>query len=357
MRIQLQTNKTRYEFDEPIRCALTRTDVEPHEPIIEHGYCGFVINGKTVYYEESENRDLTQSLFDYWDAIGTLCTIDFQVEVRRGQYPNVQTAISPEVRLEIDLRDVEVLNTAAGLASCYVRNRRGLFFIWNGSRGHGKSQRKVAADLESARALNDQTAACAYLVDRESVFRNGVLVKGLSAADFKIYSAVFAGDPGTVLTPYGNAKVVHPAQFVALDDGDRFAYKKDAESDGYKAGYGRDDLHVYWFDCSIGSAHATVVRACKEPQTFISLDYGYGKDASHVYLEGVRIQGADPHTWELLNRLYSRDRKNVYFGTRKVEAADRDSFRVVADPDEASLFDSMNGQDASRNFLRWEIAA
>lgn len=356
MQIQFQTNKTRYEFNETIRCVLTRTDVEPHETIDWHCYCGFLINGKTVYAEESENRDLAQSLFDYWDAIGTLCTIDFQVEVRAGHYPNIQTAISPAVRLEIDLRDVEVLNTATGLASCYVKDRRGLFFIWNGSRGHRKSHRKVAADLESARALNDQAAACAYLVDRELVFRDGVLVKGLSAADFKIYSAVFAGDSSTVLTPYGNAKVVHPAQFAALDDGDRHAYKKADNADGYKAGYGRDDLHVYWFDCSTSSAHATVVKACKQPQTFISLDYGYGKDASNVYLEGVRIQGADPDTWEMLNRVYSRDQKNVYFGTRKVAAADRDSFRVIADPDEASLFDSMNGQDASRNFLRWEVA-
>jgi len=33
MQIQLQTNKTRYEFNETIRCVLTRTDVEPHETI------------------------------------------------------------------------------------------------------------------------------------------------------------------------------------------------------------------------------------------------------------------------------------------------------------------------------------
>ena len=356
MQIRLQTNKTRYQFNEAIRCSVIRTDVEPHEAIVGHCYCGFLINGKTVYYEESENRDLVQSLFDYWDAIGTVCSIDLQVEIRQGHYPNVEAAFTPAVRLDIDLRDVEVLTTASGQASCYVKDRRGLYFVWNGSRGHGKSHRKVAADVASARALNDQAASCAYLVDRESVFRNGVLVKGLSAADFKIHSAVFAGDPGTVLTPYGNAKVAHPAQFVALDDGDRFALKQDEQSDGYKAGYGRDDQYVYWFDCSTSASHATIVKACKQPETFISLDYGYGKDASNVYREGVRIQGADPQTWEMLNRCYSRDRKNVYFGSRTVAAADRNSFRVIADADESSIFDSMRGQDALHNFLRWEIA-
>jgi hypothetical protein len=354
MKIHLQTNKTRYSFNETIRCTVIKTDSLHAEIIDSHCYCGFLINGKTVYYEESENRNFQQILWDYWDAIGTVCQIDFQVEVRLGHYPNKISAISPPLRLEIDLSDIEVLQTATGEQSCYVRYKGKIYFVWHGSRGHRKNHRSVSADPVSAIALSSKEDYCHYLVDSYYVFQNGILMKNVKADGFKIYNPVFAGDSHAVLTPYGNAKIAHPDQFEALDDGDQYPLKKSGV-DSYKAGYGRDGQNVYWFDGSNSTTHAVMVRTCKQPQTFVSLGLGYAKDIDHVYLEGRRIKGADPTSWRMLNRLYSRDKKHIFYFTDKVIDADPETFEVILGPNEDDLFDSMWGRDRFNTFKRWEI--
>jgi len=351
MKIQLQTNKTRYSFNETIRCTVVKTDSSPAEIIDSHCYCGFLINGETVYYEESENRDFQQILWDYWDAIGTVCQIDFQVEVRLGHYPSKLSAISPPLRLDIDLSSIEVLRTTTGEQSCYVQHKGKIYFVWDGCRGHGKNHRSVSADPVSATALSSKEDFCHYLIDAHHVFRDGILMKDVKAKSFKIYNHVFVGDSHAVLTPYGNAKVAHPDHFEVLDDGDQYFFKE-AGVDSYKAGYGRDGQNVYWFDSSNSTTHAIIVRACKQPQMFVSLGLGYGKDTDHVYLEGRRIKGADPTSWRMLNRLYSRDKKDIFYLTDKVINADLETFEVILGPgqNEDDLLDSHWARDRFNTF-------
>jgi hypothetical protein len=55
MQLQLQTDKARYIFLDRIRCKVSRTYGQT-TAVDGHAYRGFLINGQTVYYEESENR-------------------------------------------------------------------------------------------------------------------------------------------------------------------------------------------------------------------------------------------------------------------------------------------------------------
>lgn len=352
MEIALKTNKTRYRFDEVICCTITRVDISPAQEWDQHGYCGFLINGHTAYYEESDIRRFQPILWDYWDAIGTVYAFDFQVEVKAGSYPNILSTTSAPLRIEVDLTGIEVLNTSTGEPSCYVRHHGVVYFVWHGSRGHGKAYRTVPVDSDSARVLSNQQACCHYLVDDQHVFRNGCLIKEVKADGFKVFNHVFAGDAHAILTPYGNAKVMQPEHFEPLDDGDQYNLKK-AGLTSCKAGYGRDGVHAYWFDSSNSTAHAIIVKACKQAHTFVSLGLGFAKDKDHVYLEGRRIKGADPSTWQMINRLFSRDKKSVYYLTEKVVDADPATFEIIAADDEDDLFDSMYARDQFNTFKRW----
>ena len=84
-------------------------------------------------------------------------------------------------------------------------------------------------------------------------------------------------------------------------------------NDDYVSGYGRDDIHVYWFNGSTSTRHAAVVRSCKKPHTFRSIKSGYGIDDDCVYYEAVKIPKANPKTWTMINNMYSKDDKNVFY--------------------------------------------
>ncbi len=355
MKIQLYTDKLIYSFNDTIKCTVASDDGPSLTD--DHGrfYFAFKINGRTVYYEDwsgtgSNMLQFQQLLWDYKDRIGQMCEIDFQVEIRLGYSPDKICALSPPVRLTIDLTDIEFLRTSSKEPSCYIRHKNKIYFIWPGSRGHAKHHRVVSADPATARPAGDQDHFPYYLVDTKNVFRDGVLIKGIHAESFRIYNRVFAGDKQIIFTPYGNAKVLHPEFFEALDDGNCYYLKTNGEPSVFGAGYGRDDVHVYWFDGSNSTPHAVVVRACKTPRSFVSLDHGYGRDEDSVYFEGRRIKGADPVSWEMLNRLYSRDNAHVYYFTEKVESADVDTFEIVEEQNKRDLFDSTKGRDREHVF-------
>ncbi|MBL7684715.1 MAG: DKNYY domain-containing protein [Deltaproteobacteria bacterium] len=354
MQIQLKTNKREYQFNEPIYCTLNHQDGSPLEGADHFGYRGFIINGKTVYYSERQwgagPIKFEQSLWDYWESIGENCKIKFQLEVRLGNYPNILTFFSQVEELSIDLKNIHVIRTPRGSQSCYIRQGRNIYYISQASRGTEKSYRKTAADFEIAQALEDFNESPSYLSDANYVFRNGVLLKGVNPKEFKVFNRIFAGDGKTVFTPYGNAKVLHPEYFEVLDDGDRYINKGLNDLPGCRAGYGRDDLHVYWFSGDSMTKHASIVRSCKKTASFVSIEYGYGKDDDFVYFEGKRVKGADPKSWAMLNRYYSSDNQSVYYFTEKVPDADSNTFEVIPEIGEGYLPDSNFGRDRSHVF-------
>ena len=346
MRITVKTNKTRYSVFETIKCEVTLINNGVSQPVDCHCYCGFLINGENIYYEESTNRDFELSLVDHWKHIGKIQKIDFQVEIKIKIADATMEIMSDHIPIEIDLSGIEIIKINQERDSNYVKHNNKVYFISPFVRCHGRRYKILNADISTAIALDNN-----YLIDKERVFKDGVMQKGVDPNGFRVYNLIFAGNKENVFSSYGNAKINNPAKFEVLDDGNKYALRKENE-DSYHAGYARDDRYVYFFCESTGSSHATVIKSCKNPDEFISLDYGYGKDGSNVYLEGKKVKGANPKNWTMLNRLFSKDEKNIYYLNDKVEGAVVNSFRVIEDAFCCSedIFDSRWGQDENHYY-------
>ncbi len=59
----------------------------------------------------------------------------------------------------------------------------------------------------------------------------------------------------------------------------------------------------------------------------------YAQDKQHVYYWGLKLEGSDSKTFELLDPPYSRDAKQVYAGARVIPGADPAGFEVVVPGD------------------------
>ena len=178
--------------------------------------------------------------------------------------------------------------------------------------------RRVKIDLDTMEILNHD-----FIKDKERVYRRGVLLRGIAPADFHVYNGVYIGNHQVIYTPYGDAKIAHPASFEALDDGmphgKIFPYS-----------YGRDEEFVYFFTGSTDTKHAIRLKACHDPKTFSVLSGQFAKDDKHVYAQDQILKKADPATFEVLKHGYARDDKHVYFVNRMIEA-DGKTFTVLED--------------------------
>ena len=178
--------------------------------------------------------------------------------------------------------------------------------------------RRVKIDLDTMEILNHD-----FIKDKERVYRRGVLLRGITPEGFHVYNGVFIGNHQIIYTPYGDAKIAHPAFFEALDDGmphDKiFPYS-----------YGRDEEFVYFFTGSTDTKHAVRIKACHDPKAFSVLPQQFAKDDKHVYAQDQILKKANPATFEVLKNHYARDDKYVYFVNRVIEA-DVKTFVVLED--------------------------
>lgn len=95
--------------------------------------------------------------------------------------------------------------------------------------------RRVRIHLDSMEVLNHD-----FIKDRERVYRQGILLKGIAPEDFRVFNAVYTGNHQVIYTLYGNAKVAHPSSFEALDTGM-------PGSRQFPFSYGRDEEFVCFF--------------------------------------------------------------------------------------------------------------
>lgn len=177
--------------------------------------------------------------------------------------------------------------------------------------------RRVKIDLDTMEVLNHD-----FIKDRQRVYRQGVLLRGITPEDFRVYNAVYTGNHQVIYTPYGNAKVAHPESFEALDAGGI------PEGGFYRQSYGRDAEFVYFFTGSTDTRHAVRLKACKDPKTFSILPGKYAKDDTHVYYEHTVLKKADPHTFTVLKNRYACDGRHVFIGDRLMDA-DPKTFAVL----------------------------
>ena len=161
--------------------------------------------------------------------------------------------------------------------------------------------RKVKIDPDTMVVLNHD-----FIKDRKCVYRKGILLRGISPEDFHVYNGVYVGNYQVIYTPYGDAKIAHPASFEALDDG------LPPQGFHFPESYGRDEEFVYFFTGFTDTKHAVRLKACKHPETFSVMSEGYAKDCDHVYREHRVIKNADPNTFVVLKDGYARDNKHLY---------------------------------------------
>jgi len=234
------------------------------------------------------------------------------------------------LELEVDFTSLEILVTPDKKPSKYIKYNGNVVYISAYSRAYEKPSKKINIDQNSLKIIDS-----VYIIDKEKVFRDGNLQR-ISSNGFKVFNQLFSGNDEKVLTTYGDAKVQDPKSFESFN-----VYEGIGE---YKRGYGRDKLHLYFFDEGTGSRHARICKSCKNPSTFKELyakkdnsEEIYGICERTVYINGVSISMADAKTWQDLG-LYSKDKKNIYYFTYKVKGADTNSFETIKDA-EANKYD------------------
>ncbi len=152
-----------------------------------------------------------------------------------------------------------------------------------------------------------------FIKDAARVYRRGRLLGGVDPGDFRVLNGVYVGGSGGIWTPYGDAKIAHPASFQVLDDGSA------APGEVFPQSYGRDEEFVYFFSGSTDTGKAARLRACKDPAAFVLLSRNYGKDGQRVYYQEWVVKGADPETFQVTAPHDGKDKKRLYHASLAVE--------------------------------------
>lgn len=77
--------------------------------------------------------------------------------------------------------------------------------------------------------------------------------------------------------------------------------------------------------------HDVFIVEGADPDTFQPLNRAYGKDRNSVFWKGRIVEGADPDTFELINRTYGKDRNSVFQKMSRIDRAIPQSFTMVGD--------------------------
>ena len=178
-------------------------------------------------------------------------------------------------------------------------------------------------DPTSTEVLNDD-----FIKDNKRVFLRARLLKGVNPTHFSLINPLFAGNSKIIVTRYGKAKVEDPPSFSVCDDG-QTPSPFSSEIDGYRCGYAVDKQGAYYFDESTSTQHALKIKSCKNPKALTSLKFSYAKDDKNVYMEGRKIQKANPDSFRIINRGYSTDGNHIFFHRYIVEGADLNSFEIL----------------------------
>lgn len=220
---------------------------------------------------------------------------------------------SKTLRLGLDCSKLRVLPAPDGTPSSYLHDGEHVLYVSAG----GTKISKVAANAAKLRVLSD-----AYVIDDKSVFHEGRALAGVRPKGFRVLNGVFAGTASAIFTEYGNAKVRDPKSFEVLDAG------AEDPDEGYKKSFGRDKHHVYFWNGAGSAAHASIVKACKRPASFVRDRFNYSRDDDAIYCEAARITGADPKTWKPINSVYSKDAARVFHLHRTLPGANPKTFKA-----------------------------
>jgi len=113
--------------------------------------------------------------------------------------------------------------------------------------------------------------------------------------------------------------------------------KKQAYSSDYKAIYAKDESSVYMRSlCNERAPFVKIIGA--NPDTFVVLDYCYSKDKNNAYFINKVIAGVDLNTFSVIESNYSKDDKSVYFQRHRIDEVDLDSFKITLNSREKGYY-------------------
>lgn len=167
-----------------------------------------------------------------------------------------------------------------------------------------------------------------FAVGAARIYNRENVVRGVKAAGFRAFNALFVGNDEIIMTSYGNAKVADPQSFQVLDDGTAPS-QYSSTVDGYRCSFARDNKFAYFFDESTSTPHAIRIRGCKDPERLESLGYGYARDDNSVFFQSNKLKNASPTTFRPFNTCYATDGKHVFSHDWIVEDADVASFEIL----------------------------
>lgn len=229
---------------------------------------------------------------------------------------NDSNNIKYQQAIQIDFSDTVCLPAPDGSDSNY--HQTGSTYFYHTRRNWFFNERPIGIlkiDPKSFKILDE-----GYAADDKKVFYSGTLRKGIIGKDFRLFNASFAGDKKTILTPQGDAKVQDPTTFSVLN-----------ANNGDSTGYAKDGCFAYFYDTYSSTAHATRIRACKDPSTFSAINHEYGKDDRNVYYHSTKVPKAHAATFEMINSEYAKDQQRVYRSASEISGADVASFEIIND--------------------------
>lgn len=89
----------------------------------------------------------------------------------------------------------------------------------------------------------------------------------------------------------------------------------------------RDGVYYKRFDEAQGPGKRLIKDA--DPESFVVLDYEYGKDNKHVFYQGNIIPGADPSSFDPLTRLYAKDKFRAYYSGDSIASSTAMRFTII----------------------------
>ena len=148
-----------------------------------------------------------------------------------------------------------------------------------------------------------------YTKDKNSVYYRGVKLNGVDAISLSVLSCGYAKDKSKVFT------VNYNGAMNILDAADPDSFRVFEGNC-----YAKDKNFVYYYNGMRieGADH----------KTFEIIDAWHTKDLSSVYYMGTRIEGADVKTFEAVKGDYAKDKNSVYYKGIRIEGADQGSFEV-----------------------------
>jgi hypothetical protein len=290
----------------------------------------FFKDKNSVYYKENiledSNPEKTITILEIFDGnveekygkndkIGLFLTCNYMEDIQAysSNNNNIYYKNKKIDNVDIDSFVIEKDNIF------YSKDKNNVYFM-------GEKQKKI--DSFTFKVLN-----YSYIKDKDHVYYENKLLNGADSSSFIVLKNDYAKDKNYV---YYNGKIlerVDPASFVILNND----YVKDKNAVYYKnikidfsdpktftimkSGYSKDKNFAYNGEKMILDAKGSEFIEIKEI-------YGrlYHKDKENVYLKGVKIEGADPKTFLVIDHEYSKDKKYVYYNGENIGERDYKTF-------------------------------